>query len=80
VFTEDGSDYCEESDIIYTMTTNIAPADTTFITFDETSMTVTWSTAAIANIGVYIITITGAITRNDGSLSSATTSFSLDIL
>jgi hypothetical protein len=42
LFTEDGSVYCEESDIIYT--SDIDPTVTPFITFDDASRTVSWST------------------------------------
>ena len=72
-FTESGSDSCEPSDIVYTHTvTRAGGGDTSFITFDDSTRVVDWSSATNTNAATYTITVTGTITRNDGSTSSAT--------
>jgi len=42
-------------------------------------MTVSWPTSDVLNIGTFSITVTGAITRSDGSVYSDSSSFTLTV-
>lgn len=80
-FTVNNSGYCEDSDIVYSMTVTgeTFGADTSFITFDSGLMTVTWSSDTNADAGIYKVDIIGLITRDSLPIES-TSSFTLTIV
>lgn len=79
-FTVSGGTYCSSSDVVSSMSvTEVSGIDSSFITFDPTTRTVTWTTSDVAKAGYYTVTITGTVVQ-DGRVDTATTVINLSIV
>ena len=63
-FTETASDFCDETDIAYSLIVTPATVgqDTSFISFNANTMEVSWPTADFGDVGTYTVAIRGTIT------------------